>query len=119
MTIKLQIRELKDDAQLRQQVQADLDELSQLMVVTSAHVALHCQSEIAPPCQATVMLAVPGPDIHAAARDYTWSAAWRKVVTRLREQIVERKQRQSARQKGELRGHLPASHKTGPKTASD
>jgi len=111
MTLKLQIRELKDDAQLRQQVQADLDELSQLIAITSAHVALHCQGEIAPPCQATVMLEVPGPDIHAAARDYTWPAAWRKVVTRLREQILERKSRQVARQKGEARVHTPTGHK--------
>jgi ribosome-associated translation inhibitor RaiA len=119
MTIQMQIRELKDDAQLRQQVQADLDGLSQLIAVTSAHVALHCQWEIAPPCQATVMLAVSGPDIHAAARDYTWPAAWRKVVTRLREQIVERKNRQSARQKGESRVHTPTSLKTRSRTASD
>jgi ribosome-associated translation inhibitor RaiA len=111
MTIQFKIRELKDNARLRQKVQSDLDELSQMIAVTSAHVALHCQREIAPPFQATVMLAVPGPDIHAAARDYTWSAAWHKVVTRLREQIVARKNRQSSRQKGELRVHTPTGRK--------
>jgi ribosome-associated translation inhibitor RaiA len=111
MIIKFHIRDLKDDAQLRNTVQADLEKLSQLIDVTSAHVELHCQREITPPCQATVMLAVPGPDIHAAARDYAWPVAWHKVVTRLREQIAARKNRQSSRQKGEPRVHTPTGRK--------
>lgn len=63
------------------------------------------------------MLAVSGPDICAGARGYTWPAAWRKVVTRLREQIVERRGRQTALQKGRPRIPTPLSHKAGAMAA--
>ncbi len=96
MNIQFQIRELKDNNRLRRQLAADLEDLNRLIAVTAARVALQRQAGITPPCQAVVMLAVPGPHIHAAARDYTWPATWRKVVTRLREQINERRRRQKA-----------------------
>jgi CBS-domain-containing membrane protein len=74
-------------------VAADVEDLNSLIAVASAHVALQRQREVTPPFQAVAMLAVPGPDIHAAARDHTWPAAWRKVVTPLREQMEERRSR--------------------------
>jgi hypothetical protein len=118
MTIQFQIRGMKDDDLLRRQLEADLEGLNRLVAVASARVALQRQRKVTPPFQAVAMLGVPGPDIHAAARDYTWSAAWRKVVTRLREQIEERRNRQTARQKGQPRIHTPNSHQAGAKAAS-
>ena len=118
MNIQFQIRELKDNDQLRRQFAADLEDLDRLIAVTAARVALQRQAGITPPCQAVVMLAVPGPHIHAAARDYTWPATWRKVVTRLREQIDERRRRQKARQKGKPRISAPMSQNAGAKAAS-
>jgi ribosome-associated translation inhibitor RaiA len=118
MIIQFQMQALKADDRLRQQVEADLQEINRLMAVASAHVTLRWQREIAPPCQAAATLAVPGPDIHAAARDYTWPAAWRKVLMRLREQMLERQLRQTSRRKGEPRIHHPASPKAGLKTSS-
>lgn len=90
MTIQFHIRGMQDDAALRQQLEADLDGLNRLVAVDLAHVMLQRQREVTPPYQAVAMLAVSGPDIHAAARDHTWLAAWQKVLTRLREQIAER-----------------------------
>jgi ribosome-associated translation inhibitor RaiA len=115
MTIQFHMQKLKADDQLRQQVEADLQEISRKMAVASADVMLRWQREIAPPCQAAVTLTVPGPDIHAAARDYTWPAAWRKVMMRLREQVLERQLRQTSRRKGEP---LPANQKPGLKTST-
>lgn len=111
MTIQFQIRGMEDEESLRRQVEADLEALNGLMAVASAHVALQHQREVAPPYQAVAMLSVPGPDIHAAARDYTWPAAWQKVVARLREQIEERRSRQTARQKGQPHIHGPAGRR--------
>jgi ribosome-associated translation inhibitor RaiA len=46
-----------------------------------------------------VDLAVPGPDIHAAARDHTLEAAVLKAARRLEEQVEARKSRQQLRLK--------------------
>lgn len=94
MTVHFQNPELPAEDSLRQQVEADLQAINGVMAVTSAQVKLQHQSDVSPPCQAMVTLSGTCPDIHAAARDYTWPAAWGKVVTRLREQIA---QRQTAR----------------------
>ena len=90
---------------------ADLEDLNRLVALASAHVALECQREVTPPYQAAATLAVPGPDIHAAARDHTWPAAWQKVVTRLREQIEERRSQPTARRKGQPHIHNPADRR--------
>jgi ribosome-associated translation inhibitor RaiA len=119
MTIQFQMQELEAENQLRQQVEADLQEINRMMAVASAHVTLRWQREIAPPCQVAVTLTMPGPDIHAAARDYTWPAAWRKVLMRLREQVLERRLRQASRRKGESRDNHPASPRAGLKTSGN
>ncbi|MBI2926827.1 MAG: HPF/RaiA family ribosome-associated protein [Verrucomicrobia bacterium] len=111
MKIQFRIREMQDDDGMRRQLEADLEDLNRLLPVASAHVALERQRDVTPPYQAAVMLAVPGPDIHAAARDHTWLAAWRKVVTRLREQIEERRSRQTDRQKNQPHIHRPAGRR--------
>ena len=92
---------------MRRELGTNLEDLNRLIAGASAHVALERQREVMPPYQAAIMLAVPGPDIHAAARDHTWPAAWWTVVTRLRQQIEERQSRQSTRQKGQPRIHSP------------
>jgi ribosome-associated translation inhibitor RaiA len=96
MTINLQISGMKDDAERRRQVEGDLAGFQRLIAVSSVNVVLAQQSDVSPPYQASAMLTVPGPDIQAAARDHTWLAAWRKVVARLREQIDERRSRQTS-----------------------
>ena len=111
MTIQFQIRGMKDEDGLRRQVEADLQTLSRLLAVASAQVGLQHEHEVTPAYQAVAMLAVSGPDIHAAARDHTWPAAWQKVVARLREQIEQRRSRQTARQKGQPHIHRPTGRR--------
>ena len=111
MRIQFDIRGMNDEDGLRRQVEADLKTLNRHLAVASAQVGLQHEREVTPAYQAVATLAVPGPDIHAAARDHTWPAAWQKVVARLREQIEQRRSRQTARQKGQPRIHSPADRR--------
>lgn len=111
MTIQFQIRGMKNEERLRRQVEADLEDLNGMLAVASAQVGLQHEREVTPAYQAVAMLAVSGPDIHAAARDHTWLAAWEKVVARLREQIEQRRSRQTARRKGQPHIHSPTDRR--------
>jgi hypothetical protein len=106
MQVEFHILGLRDDDQLRAQLTDELQTLSSLMPIAYATISLMHQHESTPPYQAVVLLGVPGPDIHAAARDHTWPAAWQKVVNRLREQIQQRQQGQRARQKARRTVHI-------------
>lgn len=116
MTLNVHIRGIKADDQLKRQLEADLKKLNRLVPLVFADVMLQYQREVAPPYQVVAMLNVPGPGIHAAARDHTWFAAWSKVVARLREQIEERQHWPSPTEKSRLRSRTPASHRDGGKT---
>jgi ribosome-associated translation inhibitor RaiA len=111
MQVEFRILGIKADDRLRGQLTADLQALNHLMPIAHAQLSLEHQHEATPAFQAVAMLAVPGPDIHAAARDHTWPAAWRKVVARLREQMEQRRSRQIARQKGQPPIHNPAGRR--------
>jgi ribosome-associated translation inhibitor RaiA len=111
MTLQFQIRGMKDEDALRRQVEADLKALNRLLAVASAQVGLQHEREVTPAYQAVAMLAVSGPDIQAAARDHTWPAAWQKVVARLREQMEQRRSRQTARRKGQPRIPKPTGRR--------
>jgi len=95
------------DSRLRGEIDSELQVLNELMPITHAHLSLERQHEATPPYQAVATLAVPGPDIHAAARDHTLPAAWRKVAARLREQIEQRRSRHVARKKGRAQPRPP------------
>ena len=84
-----------------------------LISVTAAAVVLEQRRNNAPAFRAFVSLAVPGPDIHAEARDDTLEAAWLKVITALRQQIEQRKTRQHLRHKGHRQHPLTASRWSG------
>ncbi|HVZ65096.1 MAG TPA: HPF/RaiA family ribosome-associated protein [Lacunisphaera sp.] len=76
-----------------------LDDLGLHIPISAATVALEQRWEASPPFSAWVELAVPGPDIHAAARDHTLEAVLRKVVDRLAAQIEDRNRRRQLRLK--------------------
>ena len=84
---------------IQEALQRALQELNNLISIAHAHVRLEHQPDSTPPFQAVVLLAVSGPDVHAAARDHTWPAAWLKVMERLREQITRRRSGRQARAK--------------------
>ena len=82
-----------------------MNSLDRLIPISSAQVVLEHQRNTAPAFCASVDLAVPGPDIHAAARDHTLEAAVLKVARRLEEQIEARKNRQQLRLKSRQQCH--------------
>ena len=106
MKIQFHCRGLSVSARLRHWLEQPLEQLQSLISVTTAAVLLEHRQEDAPAFRALALLAVPGPDIHAEARDHTLEAAWLKVITALRKQIEQRKARQGARVK--RNGHLRA-----------
>jgi ribosome-associated translation inhibitor RaiA len=99
MEIQYQLRGLKPRAVADRPLDKHLEYLQHLLPIGAARVTLEHQREAAPPFSVSVELAVPGPDIHAAARDHTLQAAVLKVAQRLEEQIEERKARQQLRLK--------------------
>ena len=94
MRIQFRIRGLNANASLRGWLEQQLERLQSLIPVTAAEVVLERQQDNAPAFRAHVHLAVPGPDIHADARDHTFQAAWLKVIKNLTKQIERRKSRQ-------------------------
>ena len=76
MKIQFRIRGLNANASLRGWLEQQLERLQSLIPVTAAEVVLERQQDNAPAFRAHVHLAVPGPDIHADARDH---CGWQKV----------------------------------------
>jgi hypothetical protein len=70
----------KGDAQLRAQLASESENFNKLISIAHADIGLARQQEVTPPYRVVVMLGVPCPDIHAAARDHRWPATWRKVI---------------------------------------
>ena len=106
MKIQFHILGLNLNASLRRWLEQPLERLQNLIPVTVAAVVLEYRRDDAPAFRAFVSLAVPGPDIHAEARDHTLEAVWLKVTTALRKRIEQRKARQEARLKRDRQ--LPA-----------
>ena len=73
---------------------------------------LEYERDYTPAFRAFALLAVPGPDIHAEARDHTLEAAWLKVTAALRKQIDRRQIRQEARVKRNGRVRVLAGRRT-------
>ena len=99
MQIQYQLRGLNPRTVTDRPLDQHLDHLDDLIPISLAHVVLEHQPHAAPAFCASVDLAVPGPDIHAAARDHTLEAAVLKVARRLADQIEARKNRQQLRRK--------------------
>ena len=99
MKTQFHIRGLKENTGLRHRLQQPLEQLADRISISAAAVVVEHESNTAPPFRAYALLAVPGPDIHAEARDHTLQAVWLKVTTALSKQIEARKSRQEARPK--------------------
>ncbi len=99
MKIQFRIRGLNANASLRTWLEQQLERLHRLIPVSTAEVVLEQQRDAAPGFRAHVHLAVPGPDIHAAAQDHTFQAAWIKVMKNLTKQIDRRQTKQQVRHK--------------------
>src|ERR1700752_245948 len=97
MRIQFHVRGLNISARVRNHLREPLERLRRRIPITNAAVVLEHTWDNAPPFRAFVLLAVPGPDIHAEVREHTLEAVWLKVTSSLRKQIEQRKARQLAR----------------------
>jgi putative sigma-54 modulation protein len=104
MKTQFHIRGLNVTAGLRRWLEQSLERLESIISITDAAAVVEYRRDDAPAFRAFASLAVPGPDIHAEARDHTLEAAWLKVTAALRKQIEQRKARRDARVK--RNGHL-------------
>ena len=99
MKIQYKLRGLNPRAVTDRPMDQHLERLDRLIPISVAQVVLEHQRDMAPAFGASADLAVPGPDIHAAARDHTLEAAVLKVARRLEERIKARQNRQQLRLK--------------------
>jgi ribosome-associated translation inhibitor RaiA len=93
MKILLQYCGLNARAFWRGLVEGQLRRLESLAAIASARVTLERQHEATPAFRVLTLLEVPGPDVHAEARDHTLQAALLKVVKDLERQIRSRRSR--------------------------
>jgi ribosomal subunit interface protein len=108
MKILLRYCGLNARASWRGLVEAQLKRLEGLAAIASARVTLERQHESRPGFRVLTLLEVPGPDVHAEARDHTLQAALLKVVKELERQIRSRRSRRVDRWKSKLRlGWMP------------
>jgi ribosomal subunit interface protein len=108
MKILLKYFGLNARASWRGLVEAQLRRLEDLAAIGSAQVTLERQMESTPAFRVMTLLEVPGPDVHAEARDHTLQAALLKVIRDLERQIRSRKNRRTERWKRKLRlGLMP------------
>ncbi len=105
MKIEYQLRGLPSQVMVDRPLDRHLDHMGSLITISSAQIVLERQRNATPAFSAAVDLAVPGPDIHAAARDHTLEAAVLKVIRRLELHIEERRTRQQLRLKGRDQCH--------------
>jgi ribosomal subunit interface protein len=101
MKIQFRTHGFNANASLRAWLEQQLERLRKHVPVSLAEVVLERERDSAPAFRARVHLAVPGPDIHADARDHTLEAAWLKVARKLRQRIEHRQSRQRLRHKGQ------------------
>ena len=113
MKIQYQWRGLNPRTMTDRPLERQLEHLDGLIPISLAHVVLEHQRDATPSFCASVDLAVPGPDIHAAARDHTLEAVMLKVARRLEDQFEARKNRQELRLKG--REQCRRAQSTNPK----
>ena len=113
MKIQFHYRGLNVNARLRHWLEQPLEQFESLIAVTAAAVVLEHRQDDAPAFRAFALLAVPGPDIHAEARDHTLEATWLKVTSALRRQIERRKTRQQLRHRRNRQHPLTPSRWSG------
>ncbi len=108
MKILLKYFGLNARASWRGLVEAQLRKLENLAAIASAQVTLERQQGVTPPFRVMTLLEVPGPDVHAEARDHTLQAALLKVIKDLERQIRSRNNRRAERWKTNLQlGLMP------------
>ena len=99
MNIQFHLRGLNLASGLRDRLEQSIGNLERLIPVSAAAVVLEYARDNGTAFRAFALLAVPGPDIHAEARDHTLEAAWLKLTNALRRQIERRRSQRDIRRK--------------------
>ena len=99
MKLSLRTFQIHPTANLRAEVERQLEPLQALVTIAVAHVLLRKDRQWNPPFCCAVHLEVPGPDVRAFAHDHTIDAALLQVGRSLREQISLRFLRRLQNQK--------------------
>ena len=100
MNLEVHLRGMRNCGGLDLLIEESLNALRRLVPISAARVVLEQLHDATPPYRVFAHLAVPGPDIHAAAHDHTLLAAWRKLAGNLAKQFQRRATRQQLRLKG-------------------
>jgi hypothetical protein len=100
MNLQVQLRGMRHCGGLDLLIEKSLNALRGLIPISTARVVLEQQHDTTPPYRVFAHLVVPGPDIHAAARDHTLLAAWHKLAGNLKKQFQRRTAQQQLRLKG-------------------
>ena len=108
MKILLRYCGLNDCAAWRGLVETQIRRLEGLAAIAAAHVTLERQHEFTPAFRVLRGLEVPGPDVHAEARDHTLQAALLKVRRTWSGRFGRGRSRRGERRKTNLRlGLIP------------
>ena len=99
MNLRVQARGMRKNGGLDLLIEQSLNALRRLIPISTARVVLEQQRDTSPVYRVFAHLAVPGPDVHAAASDHTLLAAWRKLAENLTHQFQLRTARQQLRLK--------------------
>lgn len=100
MKLKLRFHRLAENIKHRLLVQRELEPLAKDIPIDQAQVMLSKPEEGSDRIEASVHLAVPGPDIRVTATDYTVEAAWRKLGRLIRETWQHRQRKRTRASQG-------------------
>jgi ribosome-associated translation inhibitor RaiA len=121
MNVQFHIFGINANRRAKDMVLPCLEQLDRQISISLTVVVLDCTRNSGPPFTVRVHLTVPGPDIHAEARDHTLRAAWHKACKNLKNQIDHRKARhegraarQERKQRKMKRGLLPIAARRSP-----
>ena len=111
MNLTLQPGNTRTSAALDHLIESRLVALAERQRIEEAVVRLSDHREGSPRFQASIMIRVPGPDIHAVACDHTLRVAVQKAMDAVEEQVVARQTRRRRRLRSQLQ--QPAAARTG------
>ena len=92
-------------------VETRLRALSARQYIEEAIVNLKDEREASPRYNASIMIRIPGPDMHASSRDHTAQVAVQKALEAIEAQVRVRHERKRERRRSQLQ--QPATERTG------
>ena len=111
MNLILQPGNTRSSAALDYLIESRLIALADRQRIEEAVVRLNDHREGSPRYQASIMIRVPGPDIHAVACDHTLRVAVQKALDAVEGQVAARQGRREARRRSRLQ--LSGAARTG------